>query len=201
MSLAEQTSSTELAVYQHQAAGLMDGIITDLEVLTIGTPIPPPSAFDYDGQAYNDYLERVRYRCGIVQSIGSQGVMTSVLMLANNLLETGAEKWNLLVQQRGDDMSPDMGRGNVNYTAQMRLYKKGEASVQKMVAVEYVEEFDVNGPRLKYRDINGLTAAEIAIEPSEIVSSFPYRVLSEAAEELRREANGLIDLAFDLPAA
>lgn len=202
MTFTEQMPNQINPEVPNQLGELMNLAQANLLVLVALGPVKSPGDFE-SNEDYMAYHEQLRYKCGTAtrqESAAGTFMRTSrgALVSARHLQAEGLDDWNLTLYRPGDDFSPEMGGVADHYTVNISQGYEGERQPDRMVTVDLTYGQD---PQLKYWAKDGLTPEEIVIEDSELESSYAFRVVTQISEQLQREANALLYLAFDETAA
>jgi hypothetical protein len=198
MTLIEQTPNQTQPAPQVQLRELMDKVHADLSIL-VSLAIRKPHASFKTEEAYDQYRRSLRYQCVPSElkqaSDGLSRTTPGFAMNAKSLQAEGQQDWELSLFSPSDAMSLEGRAPTGRYVMKIVLHEedqKGEQVPHKKVVVDCSDGNDDLGPRVQFWSEYGEASGQGIIEPSEVESSYPFRVITQIADQLEREANGLL---------
>ena len=183
---------------------LLDGAQTNLSILTTLALQQPRSEFSSD-EAYYEYyggLRYHRYPGQITQTIdGRAHTKLGIVMEAKRLQAEGHTDWSAQIFIPHESMPPEGGLGDRRYIMHLLLNEEVNPDPDQVITVDCSEGLDDIGPRLLYWNPRGLTTRQIIMDNSTIEASYPFHIVDQITGQLKREADALLELAFDGVAA
>ena len=200
MAFKEQIPNPASLDSQNKLGEMLDEVQSNLCILTTFGKQQPRSEFisDEEYELYCDGLRFNRDSRSIIQVVnGRQHQKFGLVMDAKRLQAQGQDGWSAEIFIPDDSMPLTSGRVVKRYKMNVLHREKDDLESDKFVTVVCSEDLDNIGPRLMYRNPQGLTSREIIIDNSVIEDSYPFHVVTQITEQIKREADALLALVFD----
>ena len=189
---------------QTRLGAMLDGAQTNLSILTTLALHQPRSEFSSD-QAYYEYyggLRYHRYHGQITQIIdGRAHQKLGFVMDAKRLQAEGHADWSAQMFIPHDSMPPESGLAARRYIMHLLLNEETNPDPDEVITIDCSDGLDDIGPRLSYWNSQGLTSRRVVIDNSVIEASYPFHVVTQITDQLKRETDALLALALDGVAA